>query len=163
MVLGAIGALLLGLGGAAVGGALDRNMREGMPKDELYVYEDALRRGRTVVIVLPTSDQQAERARSLLSTGAETIDAAREHWWLGLRDAEAAAYTAAGGDFARDERIYRRGFEGACILAREGASYTDLIVVLRERDPEVYEHEAFRQGFARGRAHIRARDERRAA
>jgi hypothetical protein len=116
-----------------------------------------------VVIVLPTSDQQAERARSLLSTGAETIDAAREHWWLGLRDAEAAAYTAAGGDFARDERIYRRGFEGACILAREGASYTDLIVVLRERDPEVYEHEAFRQGFARGRAHIRARDERRAA
>ena len=164
MVLGAIGALLLGLGGAAIGGALDRRMREGLPKDELYVYEDALRRGRTVVIVLPTSEEQAERTRGLLSAaGAESIDAAREQWWLGLRDAEAAAYTTAGGDFVRDERIYRRGFEAACILAREGASYTDLIVVLRERDPEIFEHEAFRQGFARGRAHIWAREDRRAA
>jgi hypothetical protein len=165
MVLGAIGALLLGLGGAAVGGAMDRKMREGVPKDELYVYEDALRRGRTVVIAVPSDDAHAEGARSLLSAArAESIDAAREQWWLGLRDAEAAAYTGVGGDFARDERIYRRGFEAACFLAREGsASYTDLIVVLRERDPEIYEHEAFRQGFARGRAHIRAREDRRAA
>jgi hypothetical protein len=161
LVLGAIGALLLGIGGAAAGAALDRNLREGMPKDELYVYEDALRRGRTVVIALPETEEQAEAARSLLTTsGAESIDAAREQWWLGLRDAEAAAYTGAGGDFTRDEATYRRGFEAACSLGRDGAAYADVIVVLRARHPDVYEHEAFRQGFARGRAHIRARDER---
>jgi hypothetical protein len=164
IALGAIGALLLGIGGAAIGGALDRKMREGLPKDEVYVYEDALRRGRTVVIALPTSDAQAERARELMSAaGAESIDAAREQWWLGLREAEAVAYAEAGGDFARDERVYRRGFEAACVLARGGETYADLIVVLRERDPDVCEAEAFRQGFARGRAHLRGREERRAA
>jgi hypothetical protein len=164
LVLGAIGALLLGIGGAAVGATLDRKLREGLPKDELYVYEDALRRGRTVVIALPESEEQAERARSLMTAaGAESIDAAREQWWLGLRDAETAAYTAAGGDFTRDEAAYRDGFEAACRLARDGAAYADVIVVLRARHPDVYENEAFRQGFARGRAHIRAREESRRA
>ena len=164
LVLGAIGALLLGIGGASVGATLDRKLREGLPKDELYVYEDALRRGRSVVIALPETEDRAERARSLMAVaGAESIDAAREQWWLGLRDAEAAAYTAAGGDFTRDEAAYRRGFEAACSLARDGAAYADVIVVLRARDPDVYEAEAFRQGFARGRAYLRARDERRRA
>lgn len=164
LVLGAIGALLLGIGGAAVGATLDRNLREGLPKDELYVYEDALRRGRTVVIALPESEEQAERASSLMvAAGAESIDAAREQWWLGLRDAEAAAYTGSGGDFTRDGARYRRGFEAACSLARDGATYADVIVVLRARHPDAYEDEAFRQGFARGRGYLRARDEQRRA
>jgi predicted lipid-binding transport protein (Tim44 family) len=164
LVLGAIGALLLGIGGAAVGATLDRKLREGLPKDELYVYEDALRRGRTVVIALPEREEQAERARSLMAAvGAESTDAAREQWWLGLRDAEAAAYTASGGDFTRDEATYRRGFEAACRLARDGATYADVNIILRMRDPDVYEDEAFRQGFVRGRAHIRAREESRRA
>jgi hypothetical protein len=164
LVLGAIGAVLLGIGGAAVGATLDRKLREGLPKDELYVYEDALRRGRTVVIALPESEEQGEHARSLMSAaGAESVDAAREQWWLGLRDAEAAEYTAGAGNFVRDEPSYRRGFEAACSLARGGASYADVIVVLRANYPDVYEDEAFRQGFARGRAHMRARDDQRRA
>jgi hypothetical protein len=164
LVLGGIGALLLGIGGAAVGATLDRNLREGMPKDELYIDEDALRRGRTVVMALPEDEEQAEHARSLMTAaGAESVDAAREQWWVGLRDAEAAEYEATGGDFSRDEATYRRGFEAACRLARDGATYADVIVVLRSNHPDVYEAEAFRQGFARGRAHIRARDESRRA
>jgi hypothetical protein len=164
LVLGAIGALLLGIGGAAVGATLESKLREGLPKDEVYVYEDALRRGRTVVIALPESEEEAERTRSIMvGLGAESIDAAREQWWLGLRDAEAAAYSAAGGDFTRDEASYRRGFEAACRLAGGGATYADVVVLLRARHPEVFEDEAFRQGFARGRAHIRAREESRRA
>jgi len=160
LVLGALGALLFGIGGAAVGAALDRNMREGLPRDELYVYEDALRRGRSVVIGLPESVEQAEQARSLLAAaGAESIDSAREQWWVGLRDAEAAQYTAAGGDFGRDETIYRRGFETACVLTRDGRTYAEVTGELRARCPDVYEHEAFRQGFARGRAYVRSREE----
>src|SRR5262245_55373620 len=43
---------LLGLVGGAVagavaGGALEDALTDGLPKDELYVYKDALRRGRT--------------------------------------------------------------------------------------------------------------------
>jgi hypothetical protein len=164
LALGALGAVLFGIGGAAVGAAIDRNLREGLPRDELYVYEDALRRGKTVVIGLAESAEQAERARGLLtSAGAESIDAAREQWWVGLRDAERAEYTQAGGDFVRDEAIYRRGFETACALGPHASPYTEVIGELRVRCPDVYEHESFRQGFARGRAYVRGGESRRAA
>src|SRR5262249_4851771 len=112
LILGAVGAVLLGGGGAALGAAVDRNLREGLPRGEGFVYEGAPGRGKTVVIAIAESEEQAARGRALLSAaGAETIDAAREQWWLGLRDAEAAQYTATGGDFSRDESRYRRGFE----------------------------------------------------
>jgi hypothetical protein len=164
LALGALGALLFGIGGAAVGAAIDRNMREGLPRDELYVYEDALRRGKTVVVAVPETEAEAERARSLLaSAGAESIDAAREQWWVGLRDAEHAEYTRAGGDFVRDEAVYRRGFEAACSFGRDVRSYSEVVGDLRSRCPDVYEHESFRQGFARGRAYVRSREDRRAA
>src|SRR5918999_3549129 len=46
---GLLAGALAGVGGAAIGGALENAMVEGIPKDELYVYEDALRQGRSVV------------------------------------------------------------------------------------------------------------------
>jgi hypothetical protein len=157
LILGAIGAVLLGVGGAAVGAALDRNLREGLPHDEVFVYEDALRRGKTVVIAVAEDETEAARGRALLTeAGAETIDAAREQWWLGLRDAEAAQYVATGGDFVRDEARYRRGFEAALGVARDGRAYADAIDELRARYPDIYDDESFRQGFARGRAYLRA-------
>jgi hypothetical protein len=164
LILGAIGAVLLGVGGAAVGAALDRNLREGLPRDEVFVYEDALRRGKTVVIAVAEDEEQAARGRALLTeAGAETIDAAREQWWLGLRDAEAAQYTEAGGDFVRDEARYRRGFEAALGVAQDGRSYAEVTEELRAHYPDVYEDESFKQGFARGRAYLRAGSTRRAA
>jgi hypothetical protein len=162
LALGALGALIFGIGGAAIGAAMDRNLRAGLPRDELYVYEDALRLGKTVVIGLPDDEAQAERAHALLAAaGAESIDAAREQWWIGLRDAELAEYDKAGGDFVRDEAIYRRGFEVACRL--DGRTYVEVVGELQVRCPDVYEHESFRQGFARGRAYVRSRDESRRA
>lgn len=47
-VLAAAGASI----GAVAGGKLENSMTEGLPEDELFVYEDALRKGRTVVIAL---------------------------------------------------------------------------------------------------------------
>lgn len=156
LVLGAVGAVLLGVGGAAVGSALDRNLREGLPRDEVYVYEDALRRGRTVVVAVADDEAQAEQVRAVLAeAGAETIDAAREQWWLGLREAEAAQYAATGGDFARDEARYRRGFEAALSVGRDGRSHAEAIEELRARYPDVYADESFKQGYARGRAYLR--------
>src|ERR671917_2041491 len=95
LAIGMIGAALLGTGGAlagrAVGGALEDNIAPELPHDELYVYEDALRKGRTVVICAAEDDGQAASVRSAFDeAGAESIDAARDNWWVGLRDAEEA-------------------------------------------------------------------------
>src|SRR5918911_2267577 len=53
LAFGVIGAALLGAGGAAAGvaagDAMEENIAVGLPHDELFVYEDALRQGRTVV------------------------------------------------------------------------------------------------------------------
>ena len=98
------------VGGAALGGALEEKTREGLPRDEAYLYEDALAHGRTVVFALPESDEELKEAKTILErSGAETLDAARETWWIGLRDAERAHYEEAGGDFgAGGDRLSAR-------------------------------------------------------
>src|SRR5579863_8654087 len=61
--LGLLGAAILGAAGAtagaAVGGKVDAASSEGLPHDEIYVYEDALRKGRSVVIAMADSDESA--------------------------------------------------------------------------------------------------------
>ena len=143
----AIGLAALGLmglvggtvAGAVAGGALEDTLAHGLPKDELYVYKDALRRGRTVLIALVDDADKATAVRAALAqAGAESLDAARAQWWIGMRDAEAEAYHAtAGGDFARDEEMYRRGFEAA----------------LRGDDADASNTAAFRAGYERGLAY----------
>jgi hypothetical protein len=81
------GALAGGTLGVAIGKALENHLSEGLPKDELLVYEEALRRGRTVVIALVDSEDRARVCRAVLAgAGAETVDAARSSWGLGLSD-----------------------------------------------------------------------------
>jgi hypothetical protein len=142
------------LAGAAAGGALEDAMSHGLPKDELYVYEDALRQGRSVLIVLTEDTEQAEVARAVLvEAGAESLDAARDQWWLGLRDAEAEAYMAHGGDFTMDEAVYRRGFEAALRAEVSGKPYRDVHGYLRLHYADVYNNDAFRRGYERGYAY----------
>ncbi len=153
---GLIGAALLGAGGAATGIAAGGAMEDavaGMPHDELYIYEDALRQGRTVVIVVADNDH-SEAARNIMAqAGAESIDAARESWWVGLRDAEAEEYTGQGGDFKSTETFYRSGFEAALHSQSRGKSYEEASASLRERYPDAYEQDAFRRGYERGQAY----------
>jgi hypothetical protein len=150
---GLIGAALLGaggaLGGAAAGEALEESLDEGLPRDELFVYEDAVRRGRTVIIARAADEAEAEAVREVFArSGAEGIDAARENWWIGLRDAAAEGYT--GDDFERDEPVFRRGFEAALAPALRGRTYDQALPALERRDPEICRTEPFRCGFARG-------------
>jgi len=77
-------------GGAALGDSLEDVLSGGVPHDELRVYEQALRRGRSIVVVLIDGDGEAESAREALrGAGAETVDAARRDWRTGLRYAAA--------------------------------------------------------------------------
>jgi hypothetical protein len=152
--LGLIGLVGGAAAGAAAGGALENAMSDGLPKDELYVYEDALRQGRTVLIVLTQDTTQTEVTREVLAqAGAESLDAARENWWVGLRTAEAEAYTAQGWNFNEDEAMYRRGFEAALRPELVGKSYAEAVSYLQLRYAEVYHNEAFRRGYERGRTY----------
>jgi hypothetical protein len=151
---GIAAAALLGLGGAAVGGALETALSEGVPRDDLFLYEEALRRGKSLVIALVESEEEdATARRTLEAAGAESLDAAREAWWLGLRDAEAKDYGATGRDFSADERSYRCGFEIALDRHTRGKSYEETLEYLRRCYPDVYGEPSFRRGYERGRAY----------
>lgn len=166
--IGFAAAALLGIGGAvggaAAGHAVEENLSDGLPKDELYVYEDALRRGKSVVVVLADSHDRAEEARRTLeSAGTESLDAAREQWWVGLRAAEREHYESHGdGRFPVVERMYRCGFEAAQRPDLAGKSFDEVKDALREAYLDCWENQAFRRGFERGqerRARNAAREE----
>src|SRR5207237_1174491 len=85
---GIVAAALLGVGGAAtgaaVGGALEDSMARELPHDELFVYEDALRRGRAVALTTKApsacasaSAKSARRARSAAVTSAGSVTTVR--------------------------------------------------------------------------------------
>jgi hypothetical protein len=139
------------ISGAAAGGRLEKELTEGLPKDEVFVYEDALRQGRTVIVSLAEDGDQAAVSRGVFQrNGAESIDAAREQWWVGLRDAEKEHYTQEGRDFARDEKEYRLGFESALHLQTRGNSYEQFESYLESLHRDIYQTAAFRRGYERG-------------
>lgn len=160
LAAGLVGAAILGAGGAATGmyagEALEDNIATGLPHDELFIYEDALRSGHTVLIVTAEDDERADAVRGVLAqSGAESIDAARESWWVGLRDAEEEEYTEQGGDFLTDEQTYRHGFEAALHPKARGLSYDDDAARLRECYGGACEEGAFRRGYERGQGYHR--------
>ena len=158
VAIGLSAAALLGIGGAVggavAGGALEESLSDGLPKDEIFIYEDALREGRTVIIALARDAQQAEEARNMLHRhGAESIDVARERWWVGLRGSEKEQYIGGGQDFDRDEKDYRQGFEAALRLPVRSRPYEEVADYLKENYPDSYQRDSFRRGYERGRAH----------
>jgi len=147
-------------GGAAAGGALENSLTEGLPRDELYFYEDALEQGRSVLIFRTEDDAQQERAKNImLEAGAESIDAARQRWWIGLRDAEALHYDP-NEDFSRSETNYRNGFEAALEASNRGKSYDQALKELQKRYPDICHTREFQVGYARGQRHAASRQSR---
>jgi hypothetical protein len=143
---GLLGAAILGAGGTATGiaagEALEKKLESGLPHDELYLYEDALRQGKSVVVAFVENEAAIYSARGALTgAGAESIDQARENWWIGLRDAEEAEYRATGRTFQTDEASYRRGFEAALKNRGKGS---DQAAAGADVD------DAFRHGYERG-------------
>jgi hypothetical protein len=155
IALGVLGAAILGAAGAATGiaagAALEKELESGLPHDELYLYEDALRQGRSVVIAFVDEEGAIYAAKSALaSAGAESIDEARENWWIGLRDAEEAEYHASGRNFQADEASYRLGFEAALRTRGESSADANASAAAAESD------EAYRCGYERGQAYQRS-------
>ena len=156
---GLLGAAILGAGGAvtgmAAGEALEKELVAGLPHDELYLYEDALSKGRSVVIGFLDDEGAIYAAqKALVSAGAESIDEARENWWIGLRDAEAAHYETGRRSFETDEASYRRGFEAALRARPKAGEEGKKLSSADESD------EAFWCGYERGCSYQKSMQER---
>jgi hypothetical protein len=161
--LGLLGAAVLTATGAGVGAVagetLDNSLSEGIPEDELFVYEDALRKGHSVVIVLAEDSNSAGQSRKTLETaGAEAVDGAREQWWIGLRSAEREHYLESGKHFNDDENFYRMGFESAlhartrCLeFDQVSAEMANKVEELARKHPGVDVETPFTRGYQRGR------------
>jgi hypothetical protein len=156
VAIGLLGGVLLGAMGAVTGGAIENYMAQGLPGDELFVYEDALWKGRSVVVVIPENTEQEKAVRGALEhAGAESINRAREMWWTGLRDVEKEHYKPEGGaTFDDDERYFRAGFESALHSRNRDKSYQDAKRLLGDAEPRLHESEPFRRGYDRGRAYL---------
>ena len=136
---------------------MENELATGLSRDELYLYEDALRQGRSIVVAYAEDENAEERVHNVLAqAGAESIDAARESWWLGLRDAEEEHYQTQGGDFQHAEVSYRRGFEAALNPKRRGKSYEETASELKEAYRESGTDDAFRRGYERSQHYQKA-------
>src|SRR6202041_1087802 len=160
-ILGAAGATI----GATVGNTLEKSTTTGLPEDEIFVYEDALRQGRSVVIVLAENKESASLVRDQLKMhGAESVDAAREQWWIGLRKPEESHYSKSGKSFAEDEKYYRLGFEAALHARRRCVEFDQVsgemnaaLEDAQREHPGVQLEAAFTRGYQRGRDYYQQR------
>ncbi|TMA80280.1 MAG: hypothetical protein E6J72_08780 [Deltaproteobacteria bacterium] len=139
---------LLGLAGAVGGGvagnAIEDALSSGVPKDELFLYEDALRKGHTVVIALSDDTILIDAARKVMrEEDAEDLDTARERWWIGVRPE----------DEEYREPAYRHGVEAALHPDARGKTWQEAEPFLAKRHGDIFRDEVFRRGYARGRAH----------
>ena len=158
IAFGMIGAALMGVAGAtagaAVGDTIEEELGEGIPHEDLYLYEDSLRHGHSVVIAYTETDDQTDKAEGIFErSGAEDLDVLRDNWWNELRDNERAHYHHDDRDFDQDEINYRRGFQTALHPKHRGKAYTEVEQDLKAlyNDPEL--DTAFRSGYERGQAH----------
>ena len=161
--LGLLGSAILGAAGATVGATVgdkfENSLSHGLPEDEIFVYEDALRKGRSVVVGLADDDRSAKMLQDLMKQeGAESVDAAREQWWIGLRSAEESRYPGSGRSFSEDEQFFRMGFESALharyrckefdqVSAEMEAALEDVKLRFPGKDVE----KPFADGYRRGR------------
>jgi hypothetical protein len=160
IAMGLLAAAVLGAGGAAAGvaagQALEHSLADGLPKDELFLYEDALRHGKSVLICRAEDEDGEVAVRGVMTlAGAETLDVAREQWWIGLRPVEEEHYRADGHDFVQDEDYYRRGFEAALNPDFRGQRYEEAEQQLRQTYRAEYDEFAFRRGYERGSNYYR--------
>jgi len=137
IAFGLLGAALFGAGGAALGNALENTLTQGVPRDDLFVFEDALRGGQSVVVAFVDDETTAMRARGALAEeGALDLDTARDRWWSALPEAERGRFDPV------EEHAYRCGFEAA--------QWCDNRENVRPLHGDLVDQPAFQRGFERG-------------
>ena len=155
IAFGMVGAALLGMVGAAAGSAVgdtvEEELGEGIPHEDVYLFEDALLHGNSIVIAYADEGDQEDRAKEVLNNaGAQDIETLREEWWDELREGERAQYQ---GDFDSDEPNYRRGYTAALHPKRRGKAYSEVEDDLRAAYAGTELDRPFQYGYERGQSY----------
>ena len=157
IAFGMVGAALLGVvgaaAGAAVGDTVEEELGEGIPHEDLYVYEDALRYGKSVLIAYADDDNADDAREAIEAAGAEDIDELRENWWEELREGEREYYQQEGRDFDADEANYRRGYQAALHTKRRGKTYSEVEQELAQAYTGTVLDRPFQAGYERGQSY----------
>src|SRR5262249_11639144 len=150
IAFGLLGAALFGAGGAAIGNALETTLTQGVPRDDLFVIEDALRGGQSIVIAFVDDEATALHAHAAIrEESALDLETARDHWWSALPEAERGRFEPV------EEHAYRCGFEAA--------QWCDNRENVRPLHGELVDRPAFQRGFERGHDYRHTRALRRSA
>lgn len=152
--LGALAAAFIagGVGGKLAGDAIERSSIHDDVGDDLFLFEDALRREKALVVVMIRSKTDPRAVQGILSaSGAKTLDEARAEWWRDRRDEEERYYATLmnAHGFSQAESAYRRGFEAAFDPRYRGRKFESVALKLRTRFHDE-EEDTFRMGFERG-------------
>jgi hypothetical protein len=131
---------------------------EGLLENELFLYEDVLRRGGSVAILIVDEAVAEYWLLQLSNSGAESIDHTRNQWWNALRGVERANYATLNRNFDEGEKFYRRGFEAALHARTRCKEYDQVLGEMtakledvQRRYPSASVEEPFTRGYERGR------------
>lgn len=160
--IGLLGAaLLVATGEAAEAFANTRfedSSIEELLENEIFLYEDALRRGGSVVILIVDESVAEYWLLQLSSNGAESIDHTRNQWWSALRTLERENYATLNQNFDEGEKFYRLGFEAALHARTRCKQYDQALGEMAARLEDVQRQypsanveEPFTRGYERGR------------
>jgi hypothetical protein len=159
----AVGTLALaGSLGAVAGGMVGNLVQETytptLPPEDLFIYENALRRGAQLLIIQPSNDQRALMAQDIIDAhNATSTEEAWAQWWQQLSEHEAAVNrTESALPFAQIEPEYRRGFQTALDGRLRGKSTADQEALLKQYYGEAAQSPSFRKGFTRGALYYQA-------
>jgi hypothetical protein len=160
--VGLLGAALLITAGEAAEAFADTRFEdptiEGLFESEIFLYEEVLRHGGSVLIVI-AEEAVADRFSLLArNNGARSIDEIRNQWWSALRGSEQAHYATLKGNFAEDEKFYRLGFEAALHARTRCKEYDQgmgemnaKLEDVQRQYPNVNTEDPFTRGYERGR------------
>jgi hypothetical protein len=159
----AVGAFALGgslgaVAGGVVGNAVQAAYAPTLPPEDLFIYEDALRRGERVLIVQPSDEVREQIAQDIMrAPGTISTDNVWRRWWSELSQHESAAYhTVSSTPFAQIEEGYQRGFKAALDGRLRGKPPTEQDALVKEYYGEAAQTQPFQQGFARGNLYYHA-------
>ena len=157
--IGLLAAGLAGAGlGAAAGTAADK-MTAGVPNEELFFYEEAIRSGNAVVFIEVSDPDRLSQARNLIEqAGARNVNTHRREWWQGIRAEERDYLHSRGLEFDANETDYRSGFEAALHPSTRGRRYEEVTAYVETCYPEPCRTEVFRVGFDRGQQYLMQRE-----
>jgi hypothetical protein len=156
--IGMLASALIGAGLGATAGAAVERRTHGVPNEDLFFFEEAVRNGRMVVIVETRDASQETQARNLLErAGGRSVGAARRDWWQSLRERERNYLRSQGHDFEQVEDEYQAGFEAALHPATRGRGYEQVVAYIEQCYPGPCRTEVFRVGFDRGQDYFRQR------